>query len=203
MCIGLLGTKIGMTQIFTNEENVIPITIIKCGPCYITQIKNLKDCGYNAIQIGYIDKLKNKKKSNLDDNILKNFYFFKEYKTNNILNYNINQKIDVNIFKKNQFVNISGLSIGKGYSGNIKRNNFTRGPMSHGSKHHRLQGSIGSGTTPGRVFPGKKMSGHLGSENITIKNLKIINIFKDKNIIIIKGSIPGKKGSLINIKNII
>jgi large subunit ribosomal protein L3 len=196
MCIGLLGTKIGITQIFNTEGNFIPITIIKCGPCYITQIKNLKNCGYNAIQIGYLEKVKNKERSNL-------FHFLKEYKIKNVSDYEINQKIDVSIFEKNEFVNISSMSIGKGYAGNIKRNNFTRGPMSHGSKHHRLQGSIGSGTTPGRVFPGKKMSGHLGSKNTIIKNLKIIDIYKDKNIIIIKGSIPGKKGSLVNMKNII
>ena len=117
MCIGLLGTKIGITQIFNTEGNFIPITIIKCGPCYITQIKNLKNCGYNAIQIGYLEKVKNKERSNL-------FHFLKEYKIKNVSDYEINQKIDVSIFEKNEFVNISSMSIGKGYAGNIKRNNL-------------------------------------------------------------------------------
>lgn len=199
MCIGLLGTKIGITQIFNEKGNLIPITIIKCGPCYITQIKKADTCGYNAIQVGYLEIVK--KTSESYNKGLKKFHFFKEYKIENVLNYTIDQQIDTNIFKESQYVNISSVSIGKGYAGNIKRNHFTRGPMSHGSKHHRLQGSIGSGTTPGRVFPGKKMSGHLGSKKVTIKNLEIINVYESENIITVKGSIAGKKGSLVNIKN--
>lgn len=199
MCIGLLGTKIGITQIFNEKGNLIPITIIKCGPCYITQIKKANTCGYNAIQVGYLEIVK--KTSESYNKGLKKFHFFKEYKIENVLNYTIDQQIDTNIFKESQYVNISSVSIGKGYAGNIKRNHFTRGPMSHGSKHHRLQGSIGSGTTPGRVFPGKKMSGHLGSKKVTIKNLEIINVYESENIITVKGSIAGKKGSLVNIKN--
>jgi large subunit ribosomal protein L3 len=199
MCIGLLGTKIGITQIFNEKGNLIPITIIKCGPCYITQIKEVDTCGYSAIQVGYLEIVK--KTNKLHNKGLKKFHFLKEYKLENVLNYTINQQIDTSIFKESQYANISSVSIGKGYAGNIKRNHFTRGPMSHGSKHHRLQGSIGSGTTPGRVFPGKKMSGHLGSKKITIKNLEIINIYGSENIITVKGSIAGKKGSLVNIKN--
>lgn len=194
MCIGILGIKIGITQIFLENKKFIPITIIKCGPCFITKIKNLNTYGYNSIQIGYLKILKKNK--------LKKFHFLKEYKTNNILNYTLNQEINTDIFKGKKFVDISSISIGKGYGSNIKKNHFKRGPMSHGSKHHRLQGSLGSGTTPGRVFPGKKMSGHLGLKNVTLKNMKIINTYKDENIILIKGSIPGKKGNLVNIKNI-
>ena len=201
MSIGILGTKIGITQIFDEYGNLIPITIIKCGPCYITQIKSIINCGYNAIQLGYLELVK-KKVINYKNNLnIKKFYNLKEYKIDNISDYKLDQEINLNIFKENSSVNVSCLSIGKGNAGNIKKNHFTRGPMSHGSKHHRLQGSIGSGTTPGRVFPGKKMPGRLGYENITIKNLKIVNIFKEDNILTIKGSIPGKKGTLVNIKN--
>jgi large subunit ribosomal protein L3 len=200
MSIGILGTKIGMTQIFEKNGNLIPTTIVKCGPCYVTKIKNIENSGYNAIQIGYLKLFKKNTILGINDNEVLKYHSLKEYKIDNISEYYIGQEINVDILKENSFINVSGITIGKGYSGNIKKNHFSRGPMSHGSKHHRLQGSIGSGTTPGRVFPGKKMSGHLGSKCATIKNIKIIKIYKDINTILIKGSIPGKKGTLVNIK---
>jgi large subunit ribosomal protein L3 len=128
------------------------------------------------------------------------FKYLKEYKIEDIEKYELGQKLNVENFQIGQSINISGLTIGKGNAGNIKRNHFTRGGMSHGSKHHRLQGSIGAGTTPGRVLPGKKMPGRLGMDQITIKNLEIIDIDNTKNLLIIKGSVPGKTGNLLNIK---
>ena len=204
MSLGLLGNKIGMTQIFNIKGEVVPITIIKCGPCFITQMLFKEKCGYNAIQLGYIEvtnskKITNPEKGHFLKNNLSFYYYLKEYKTNINSNFKLGQKITLDIFKVGEKINIKGLSIGKGYTGNIKKNNFSRGPMSHGSKHHRLQGSLGAGTDPGRVFPGKKMSGRLGQQNCTIIGLEILDMDPQKDLIFIKGSIPGKKGNLINL----
>lgn len=206
MSFGILGNKIGMTQIFDTKGNVIPVTVIKTGPCYITQIKSSDKCGYNAIQIGYTEIAANSKKlkkpmlGHFNKAKVQAFKYLKEYKIEDIEKYELGQKLNVENFQIGQSINISGLTIGKGNAGNIKRNHFTRGGMSHGSKHHRLQGSIGAGTTPGRVLPGKKMPGRLGMDQITIKNLEIIDIDNTKNLLIIKGSVPGKTGNLLNIK---
>ena len=209
MSLGILGNKIGMTQIFDQKGNVIPVTIIKGGPCVVTQIKLTETCGYNAVQLGYLEssaKSKTLTKPNLGHFTKVNlppFKYLKEYKTNSITDFQIGQQFNVDLFKVGEKVSVTGFTIGKGYSGNVKRNNFTTGAMSHGSKHHRLQGSIGSGTTPGRVFPGKKMPGRLGMEKRTISGLEIVNIDTKENLLVIKGCIPGKSGNLIsiNIKN--
>lgn len=203
MGIELLGTKIGMTQIFNTEGNAFAVTIIEVGPCFITQIKTTDS---PSIQIGYksIDPKKltkaqigHLKKSNV--NPLK---YLHEYKCNtqDLQNITLGQKIDINQLKIGSFVNISGKNIGKGFSGYQKRHNFSRGPMSHGSKNHRQPGSIGAGTTPGRVFPGKKMAGRMGHKKITIKNLQIIDINTEDHIMVVKGAIPGKPGNTLYIK---
>lgn len=195
-----------MTQIFDKKGDVVPVTIIKGGPCYVTQIKSMENCGYNAIQLGYLELSANSKTltkprlGHFSKVNLSPFRYLKEYKTGETETYELGQKFSVEMFEIGQHVNVTGLTIGKGTSGNIKRNNFVQGAMGHGSKHHRLQGSIGSGTTPGRVFPGKKMPGRLGMEQKTIKGLEIIDIDKSQNLLIIKGSIPGKSGNLVSIK---
>lgn len=205
MSLGILGNKIGMTQIFDQKGNVIPVTIIKGGPCVVTQIKLTETCGYNAVQLGYLEisaKSKTLTKPNLGHFTKVNlppFKYLKEYKTNSITDFQIGQQFNVDLFKVGEKVSVTGFTIGKGYSGNVKRNNFTTGAMSHGSKHHRLQGSIGSGTTPGRVFPGKKMSGRLGVDKRTVSGLEIIDIDTKENLIVIKGCIPGKAGNLISV----
>lgn len=205
MSLGILGNKIGMTQIFNAKGDIIPVTIIKSGPCFITQIKFQNLCGYNALQIGYAEMPINTKKltkpllGHFSKAKLNPYRFLKEYKVENPLNYQLGEEISVDLFKIGQKINISGLTIGKGNASNIKRNHFSRGPMAHGSKHHRLQGSLGAGTTPGRVFPGKKMPGRLGMEKRTIKNLEIIDINKKENLLIIKGSVPGKSGNLVSL----
>ena len=207
MSLGLLGNKIGMTQIFDTKGNVIPVTIVKSGPCYITQIKSQEKCGYNAIQIGYLEipaNLKSLTKPRLghfNSVNLPPFRYLKEYKLVETSTYEVGHKFGVEIFEIGQYVNVTGLTIGKGNAGNIKQHHFSRGPMGHGSKHHRLQGSIGSGTTPGRVFPGKKMPGRLGMEKRTIRGLEIIDIDPKENLLIIKGCIPGKSGNLVSINN--
>jgi large subunit ribosomal protein L3 len=205
MSVGILGNKIGMTQVFDAKGNVIPVTIIKGGPCYITQIKSQENCGYNAVQIGYLEVSANLKSltkprlGHFNSVNLPPFRYLKEYKTLEGSDYKIGQKFSVGMFEIGQSVSITGLTIGKGNAGNIKRNHFTRGPMGHGSKHHRLQGSIGSGTTPGRVLPGKKMPGRLGMEKRTVTGLEIIDIDKKENLLVIKGCIPGKSGNLVSI----
>ncbi len=204
MSLGILGNKIGMTQIFDKKGDVIPVTVIKGGPCYVTQIKSIENCGYNAIQLGYLELSANSKSltkpllGHFNKVNLSPFKYLKEFPVE-AGSYEIGQKFTVEMFQIGQKINVSGLTIGKGYAGNIKKNNFTRGGMSHGSKHHRLQGSIGSGTTPGRVFPGKKMSGHLGMEKRTVQGLEIIDIDTKENLIVIKGCIPGKSGNLLTV----
>jgi len=201
--VGLLGNKIGMTQIFDELGNIIPVTILKVGPCVVTQVKTgLKD-GYSSIQVGYGNisnkslnqpKLGHLKKSNLPS-----LKYLKEFRINEIEEFEIGQILKVNAFSQGQLVNIRGKSIWKGFSGLQKRYNFTRGPMTHGSKNHRAPGSIGMGTTPGRVLPGKKMAGQLGNKMTTIKKLKIVQINQKENILVIRGSVPGKPGNLLSI----
>jgi large subunit ribosomal protein L3 len=204
MSIGLLGNKIGMTQIFDDLGNIIPVTILKVGPCTITQIKAKEKNGYNSIQIGYGETsnkfLTQPQLGHLQKSNIKPLKYLKEFRINNETeNFKIGQVLNVESFFINQIVNVQGKSIGKGFAGLQKRHNFRRGPMTHGSKNHRAPGSIGMGTTPGRVLPGKKMSGQLGNKIITVKNLKIIQINVEENILIIKGSVPGKPGNLLNI----
>ena len=206
MTIGILGNKIGMTQIFNDKGDVIPVTIIKTSPCVITQIKSTETNGYSAIQIGYSEVSPNLKSltkprlGHFNKVNLPPFHYLKEYRTDNFSEYEIGQKIGLEMFKIGQNVDITGFTIGKGFASNFKRTNFTTGLMTHGSKSHRLQGSIGAGTTPGRVFPGKKMAGRLGNKKCTIKSLQIIDIDTTENLLIIKGSIPGKSGNLVSIK---
>ena len=201
----ILGNKVGMTQIFTEDGNAIPVTIIKVGPCIVTQIKSISTHGYNAIQIGYFKQPKHKlnkpqlghlKKLNIEP-----LKYLKEYKVNPDHNFILGQILDTTNFKEGQFIDITGKSIGKGFTGNQKRNNFSRGPMTHGSKNHREPGSIGQSTTPGRVFPGKRMAGRLGYTQITVSNLKIFKIDQNENLLIVKGSVPGKPGNLLSIKS--
>ena len=206
MSIGILGNKIGMTQVFDEKGNVIPVTVIKGGPCYITQIKTKESCGYNAIQIGYTEIAANKKRltkpmlGHFSKNKLSPFKHLKEYENDQVKNYEIGQEFNVELFNIGDFVNVTGLTIGKGNIGNIKRHNFSEGLKSHGSKSHRMQGSIGAGTTPGRVLPGQKMPGRTGGKKQTISGLQIIAIDKESNLLVIKGSIPGKTGNLVSIK---
>jgi len=203
VAVGLLGNKIGMTQIFDKSGNIIPVTILKVGPCVITEIKTEIKDGYDAIQIAYGNvsnkSLNQPKLGHLQKSRIQPLKYLKEFKVSKQDEFEIGQILNVNTFSQGQFVNIQGKSIGKGFSGLQKRYNFTRGPMTHGSKNHRLPGSIGMGTTPGRVLPGKKMSGQLGNKTTTIKKLKVIQINSKENILIIKGSVPGKPGNLLSI----
>jgi large subunit ribosomal protein L3 len=202
--LGLLGNKIGMTQIFDESGNIIPVTVVKVGPCVITQIKTeLKD-GYNAIQIGYGSvpnkSLTQPELGHLQKSNIQPLKYLKEFKVSNLENFEVGQVINVESFETGQLVNITGKSSGKGFSGLQKRYQFSRGPMTHGSKNHRAPGSIGMGTSPGRVLPGKKMAGQLGNKTANIKKLKIIQLNVSENILVVKGSVPGKPGNLLSIK---
>jgi len=201
--VGLLGNKIGMTQIFDESGNIIPVTILKVGPCVITQVKTKSKNGYDSIQIGYGNvsrkALTQPELGHLQKSNIQPLKYLKEFQGNEIEKFEIGQVLNVESFSPGQLVNIRGKSIGKGFSGLQKRHNFTRGPMTHGSKNHRAPGSIGMGTTPGRVLPGKKMAGQLGNQITTIRKLKIIQINSKENILVIKGSVPGKPGNLLSI----
>ena len=203
MALGLLGNKIGMTQIFDESGNIIPVTILKIGPCVITQIKTVLTDGYNAIQVGYgavpSKYLTQPELGHLQKSNIQPLKYLKEFKINNPEDFQINQVLNVETFTTGQLVDVRGKSSGKGFSGVQKRHNFARGPMTHGSKNHRAPGSIGMGTTPGRVLPGKKMAGQLGNKIINIKKLKIILIDSKENILVVKGSVPGKPGNLLSI----
>jgi large subunit ribosomal protein L3 len=204
MTVGLLGNKIGMTQIFDESGNIIPVTILKVGPCVVTQVKTVLKDGYNSIQIGY-GKISSKSLTqpelgHLQKSNIQPLKYLKEFRVNdNLDGFEIGQILNVDSFSVGQLINIRGKSIGKGFSGLQKRHNFARGPMTHGSKNHRAPGSIGMGTTPGRVLPGKKMSGQLGNKVTTIKKLKVIQTNSDENILVVKGSVPGKPGNLLSI----
>ena len=189
----LLGKKIGMTQIYLETGEMVPVTAVLAGPCIVTQV-NAK-----SIQVGFGEAKKvNKPMSgHLKEKKLKNL---KEIKVEKVESYQLGQEIKADIFKPGDIVNVAGTSIGKGTAGTVKRHHFGRGPMTHGSKCHRLPGSIGAGTTPGRVEKGTRMSGRLGNCRVTVKNLEIVQVDVEKNLILIKGAVPGAGGNIIEIK---
>jgi large subunit ribosomal protein L3 len=204
MGLGILGTKLGMTQIFDESGFATPVTVIKAGPCVITQIKNSESEGYNAIQIGYgqvaSKNLTKPELGHLQKSESPPLKYLKEYKVSSVDDFKLSDKVTVNLFEVGQNVSVSGKSIGKGFQGTIKKFNFTRGPMAHGSKNHREPGSIGQGSTPGRVFPGKKMAGRLGGKQTMIKNLKVVHVNTENSLLVVKGTVPGKTGNLLSIK---
>lgn len=200
---GILGKKEGMTQVFTKDGNLVPVTVITVEPNVVMQIKNDETDNYKAIQLGFLDKkekLSNKPEighAKKSKNSPKRF--LKEIKTENIDNYELGQEIKVDIFEIGEIVDVTGISKGKGFQGVIKRHNQKIGPMSHGSQYHRGVGSMGT-MRPARVLKGKKLPGHMGHEQITVQNLEIIDIDLEKNIILVKGNVPGPKKSVVLIK---
>jgi len=201
--VGLLGNKIGMTQIFDETGNIIPVTILKVGPCVVTQVKTEAKDGYNSIQVGYSrvssKSLTQPELGHLQKSNIQPLKHLKEFRITEDQNFEVGQTLTVDLLTLGQFVDIQGKTIGKGFTGLQKRHNFARGPMTHGSKNHRAPGSIGMGTTPGRVLPGKRMSGQVGNKVITVKKLKVIQLNLEENILVIKGSVPGKPGNLLSI----
>jgi large subunit ribosomal protein L3 len=205
MQAGLFAKKVGMTQIFDESDKIFPVTILKTGLCQISQIKTLDTDGYNAIQVAYEKQRLDKTNKpilghlkNLGGNI--GYRSFGEFRVTTPENFKLGQTLTPDIFTVGQKVRVTGKSIGKGFAGNQKRNNFSRGPMTHGSKNHRLPGSIGAGSTPGRVYPGKKMAGQLGNSLITLKSSEILYINNKENILVLKGSVPGKKNTVLKVQ---
>ncbi|MEM7724817.1 MAG: 50S ribosomal protein L3 [Cyanobacteria bacterium P01_A01_bin.45] len=203
MSVGILGTKLGMTQIFDEAGIAIPVTVIQAGPCTVTQVKTKETDGYGAIQVGYGEVKTKALNKPLLGHLAKSeaspLRHLQEYRASETSEYTLGQKISADIFSSGQLVDVIGNTIGRGFAGNQKRNNFARGPMSHGSKNHRAPGSIGAGTTPGRVYPGKKMAGRLGGKRITMRKLTVVRVDAERNILVVKGSVPGKPGALLNI----
>lgn len=203
MSVGLLGNKIGMTQIFDEAGNIIPVTILKVGPCVVTQVKTELKEGYDSIQVGYSNVsskyLTQPELGHLQKSNIQPLKYLREFRIESNHDFEVGQTLKVDLLSSGQLVDIQGKTIGKGFTGLQKRHNFARGPMTHGSKNHRAPGSIGMGTTPGRVLPGKKMAGQVGNKITTIKKLKVIQLNLEENILVVKGSVPGKPGNLVSI----
>ena len=203
MSIGILGTKVGMTQIFDQAGKAVPVTVIEAGPCHITQVKTEATDGYTAVQLGYgaikEKNLRQPEKGHLAKSSAPFVRHLHEYRLADVSAYELGGSVKADIFTEGQIVDVTGTSIGKGFAGYQKRHNFARGPMSHGSKNHRQPGSTGAGTTPGRTYPGKKMAGRLGGTQTTSKKLTVIRVDSDRNLILVKGTVPGKSGALVNI----
>jgi len=216
--LGVLGTKLGMTTVFDQEAGIaIPVTVVQAGPCRVTQIKTKEKDGYVALQLGY-DELPDRKRTlntkeakevnkylsspedgHLTTKGLPALRHLKEYRLDEVSSYELGQTIGVDLFNEGDLVDVGGKTIGRGFSGYQKRHNFKRGNMTHGSKNHRLPGSTGAGTTPGRVYPGKKMAGRYGNTNVKIRKLTVVKIDSERNLLLIKGAIPGKTGNLVSI----
>lgn len=196
---GLLGKKIGMTQIFDEKGNLIPVTVIEAGPCYVTQVRTKEKDGYTAIQIGFgnVKKLNKPITGHLKDIKVKHL---KELRLDNVEGYKVGQELKADIFKQGETVTITGKTIGKGFAGTVKMYHFGRGPMTHGSKFHRLPGSIGAGTTPSRVIKGKLMPKRMGGVKCTVPNSKIAMVDSEKNLLLIKGQVPGSKNNIVLIR---
>ena len=202
---GLIGKKIGMTQIFNEEGKVIPVTVIEAGPCVVSQVKTEETDGYNSIQLGFgaikESKVNKPERGHFTKANIAPARYLREFRVDSIEDVKVGDELKAGIFMAGDKIDIQGTSKGKGFQGVIKRHGQHRGPMGHGSMYHRRPGSMGSTSTPGRVFKGKKLPGHMGAETVTIQNLEVIKVDLDKNIILVKGSVPGAKGSILKIKS--
>ncbi|MCX6004299.1 MAG: 50S ribosomal protein L3 [Chloroflexi bacterium] len=197
---GILGKKIGMTQIY-RENREIAVTAVEAGPCCVIQVKTADKDNYNAVQLGFGEskRLNKPEKGHLKDN--GQYRYLRELKIDDIKEFQVGQKIDVGMFKAGDIVNIEGISKGKGFAGGVKRYHFRGGPKTHGqSDRHRAPGSIGSTTTPGRVFKGLRMAGHLGARKVTARNLEIVDVDPAKHLLLLKGAVPGARGGLLIIE---
>ena len=200
----ILATKVGMTQIFNEDGVLVPVTVLQAGPCVVTQVKTVENDGYKAVQVGFVDKreklVSKPVKGHFDKAGVSYKRYVREFKFENAEEYSVKDEIKADIFAAGDKIDATAISKGKGFQGAIKRFGQHRGPMAHGSKFHRHQGSNGSATTPGRVFKGKGMPGHMGSKQITVQNLEVVKVDADNNLILVKGAVPGPKKSLVTIK---
>lgn len=201
----ILAKKIGMTQIFMEDGKVLPVTVVEAGPCVVIQKKTVETDGYNAIKVAFgeiREKLVNKaRKGEFAKANVSAKRYLREFRLDDVSTYNVGDEIKVDVFAAGDTVDASGVTKGHGFAGVIKRHGAHRGPMSHGSMYHRRPGSMGAHSDPGRVFKGKKLPGHMGVENVTVINLDVVKVDADKNLLFIKGSVPGPKGSLLCIRD--
>ena len=201
---GILATKVGMTQIFNEDGVLTPVTVLLAGPCVVTQVKTAENDGYNAVQVGFVDKraklVSKPLKGHFDKAGVSYKRYVREFKFENASEYSVKDEIKADIFATGDKIDATAISKGKGFQGAIKRHGQSRGPMAHGSKFHRHAGSNGSCSDPSKVFKGKKMPGQMGNKRVTIQNLEIVKIDAENNLILVKGAVPGPKKSLVTIK---
>lgn len=202
----ILGKKMGMTQIFNENGLSIPVTVIQAGPCAVVQKKTVENDGYTAIKLGY-EEIPEKKLNKPDKGLFTKIKvasrrYLKEFRTDDVAKYEVGQEIKVaDMFSDGDRIDVSGISKGKGFQGVIRRYGHTRGPETHGSMYHRRVGSLGSGTTPGRVVKGKRLPGHMGVDKVTVKNLDVVRVDSERNLLLVKGAIPGPKGGLVVVRD--
>ncbi len=201
MIEGIIGRKIGMTQVFGKDSTVAPVTAIEAGPCFVTQIKRAEKEGYDAIQLGFGEakRLNSPEKGHLKKlGMLKHL---REFAASDIASIQVGQVVDVSIFKPGDLVDVTGISKGKGFAGVVKRHHFAGGPKTHGqSDRHRAPGSIGATTTPGRVLKGMRMAGHMGNERVTVRHLKVVEADAERNLLLVRGAVPGARNGLVTIR---
>lgn len=200
----IMGIKIGMTQIFDKDDKAIPVSIVEAGPCTVLQKKKQETDGYDAIQVGFYnlkEKLANKpQKGHFKKANVKPLRYIKEFRLDDVDNYEIGQEIKADVFEAGEAIDVTGTSKGKGFAGGVKRHNFARGSMGHGSKYHRRPGSLAA-KGPARVFKGRKLPGRLGGERVTVQGLEVVKVYPERNLILVKGSIPGPRKGLVIIRN--
>ena len=200
----IIGKKVGMTQIFDETGKVIPVTVIEAGPCVVAQVKSNETDGYNAVQLGFGEVKENKlnkpEKGHFAKANVAAKKHLREFRMDSVEDVKVGDELKADVFAKGDKVDIQGTSKGKGFQGVIKRHGQSRGPMGHGSMYHRRPGSMGSTSTPGRVFKGKKLPGHMGRVTVTIQNLDVVRVDLDKNVILVKGSVPGVNGAILKIR---
>ena len=200
----IIGKKVGMTQIFDEKGLTVPVTVIEAGPCIVAQVKTVETDGYNAIQLGYGDVKENRinkpEKGHFTKAKLTAKKHLREFRVSDVADVTVGNEVKADVFEAGDKIDVQGTTKGKGFQGVIKRHGQSRGPMGHGSMYHRRPGSMGSTSTPGRVFKGKKLPGHMGVQTVTIQNLDVVRVDLDKNVILVKGSVPGPKGAILKIR---
>ncbi len=200
----ILATKVGMTQIFSDDGTLTPVTVLQAGPCVVTQVKTVENDGYSAVQVGFVDKreklVAKPQKGAFDKAGVSYKRYVREFKLEDAESYTVAQEIKADIFAAGDKIDVTAVSKGKGFQGAIKRHGQHRGPMTHGSKYHRHAGSNGAASDPSRVFKGKKMPGRMGGKQVTVQNLEVIRVDAENNLILVKGGVPGPKKSLITVK---
>ena len=201
----ILATKVGMTQIFSDDGVHTPVTVLQAGPCVVTQVKTVENDGYSAVQVGFVDKreklVAKPQKGSFDKAGVSYKRYVREFRLDDAESYEVAQEIKADVFAAGEKIDATAISKGKGFQGAIKRHGQHRGPMTHGSKYHRHAGSNGSASDPSKVFKGKKMPGHMGAKQITVQNLEVIRVDAQNNLILVKGAVPGPKKALVTIKS--